>query len=129
LHKKRLLTQLALPSGLMQPYVSTWTRPIDLFGDQFVLTAVVNDEELSYTYHKIRENSLPECIWTISINNSPKLRARIGKSEGIDPPIKSIVRAIDLIMGTIDHTQSNPVITTTPSTRNLKVNTNDKVNC
>lgn len=117
LNKKRLLQQFALPTHLKQAYESKWTRALDLFGDQFVLTAHVDDSELSYTYHRIREENSPECIWAITIRDSKNHRASVNQSEGIDPPIKSIVRAVDLIRSTIEHTQANPVISTQPHTK------------
>lgn len=107
----RILSQFSIPKRPPDPYMVTWARAQDLFGDRFTLQAVIDDERIEFQYlHAPTGSEQPKCVWSFSIGRTAKGRARIERSDNIAPPLHTIERAREIIASTHRQLQANPEI-------------------
>jgi hypothetical protein len=96
--KPRLLQQFALPTGQTQAFEVEWTRGRDFFEDRFSLVARVAATRVDFDYlHQSPQADAPASIWRLAIEISPKGRARVAFCEGIDPSVRTVLRAADVV--------------------------------
>ena len=103
-NKNRLLHQLGLPS-LEGPALVRWVRPQDFFGDHFELRATALADSLHFSWIHMDPSTKEREIWGFTVGLSETGRALIRQSNQIDPPLRTIARARDLLMNALTHTQ------------------------
>ena len=114
---KRLLKQFFIPEHDKTPYLCSWHRSSDLFGDYFELTAHVHDNGIIFSYTHAQKNKKNVEVWhfEISVVNN---RAKIINSTNISPQLKTIYRAVEMISNTQNQLQANPTIKQTTHSPN-----------
>ena len=101
--KKSLMRALGLRE-IDRPGFFQWERHADLFGDAFRLVADVTDQTVQIAYfHRLPQNGNERAVWKISLSLSESGRAKISSSENIEPPVKSVVRAEEIIREALAH--------------------------
>ena len=105
--KSRLLQQFALPTGQTQAFEVEWNRGRDFFEDRFSLVAKVDCSRIAFDYwHQSAQDDKPKSIWRLAIELSPSGRARVALCEGIEPSVRTVSRACDVVKGALRHVQA-----------------------
>lgn len=110
LDKRRLLSQLQLPSGQDRPFEVEWRRHPDLFEDGFFLRSQVAADRIQFDYRHQAPGLVERSIWSFGVELSSAGRAHIAFSEGIDPPLRTIFRGAEMVQQALAQLQANPVV-------------------